>query len=79
MLRHLSACIVTLLLLCSPARADGEYSALRVFGIDEIRLGGMKHNLESNRGKSGVGFSFCARGWLRRQCRGAVQLALAEA
>ena len=62
MLRHLSACVVTLLLLCSPARAEGEYSPLRAFGIDEIRLGGMKHNLESNRGKSGVGYTFAQEG-----------------
>ena len=62
MLRHLSACVVTLMLLCSPVRAEEEYSALRVFGIDEIRLGGMKHNLESSRGKSGVGFTFAQEG-----------------
>ena len=54
---HLLRWIVTLLLLCTPARADGDYSPWRAFGIDEIRLGAMKPNLES-RHYSGVGYSF---------------------
>ena len=63
-LRHLLGCIVTLLLLLAPVRADREHSALRAFGIDEIRLGGMKHNLESSRGKGGVGYTFTQEGGL---------------
>jgi hypothetical protein len=60
-LRHLAVCAAALL-LCSPAHADGEYNAWQVFGIDEIRLGGMKHNLESGRGKGGVGYTFAQEG-----------------
>ena len=45
-----------LLLLCTPARADGNYSAWRAFGIDEIRLGAMKPNLEGRHG--GAGYTF---------------------
>jgi hypothetical protein len=55
--RHFLACVAALLLLCTPARAEGEYSALRAFGIDEIRVGGMKHNLDVRNDQSGVGFT----------------------
>jgi hypothetical protein len=55
--RHLWACVVALLLLCTPAQADEEYSALRAFGIDEIRLGGMQHNLDVRNNQSGVGYT----------------------
>jgi hypothetical protein len=61
-LRYLTACIAALVLLCSPVCADGEYNPWQVFGIDEIRLGGMKHNLESGRGKGGVGYTFTREG-----------------
>ena len=54
---RLLACVLSLLSLCTPARAEGEYSALRGFGIDEIRLGGMQHNLDGRRHSSGVGYT----------------------
>ena len=54
--RHLCAWIVVLLLLCAPARADGDYSPWRAFGVDEIRLGALMPNLESRQG--GAGYSF---------------------
>src|ERR1700680_3456222 len=60
--RHLLACVVTLLLLCTPARAEEEYSALRAFGIDEIRLGGMKHNLDDRRDNGGAGYTVTREG-----------------
>src|SRR2546430_645510 len=47
--------VVTLLLICTPAHAEGEYSAFRAFGIDEIRLGGMHHNLDVRNDNGGVG------------------------
>jgi lipid A 3-O-deacylase len=55
--RHLLGCVVALLLLSTPARAEEEYSALRAFGVDEIRLGSMYHNLEGRRGALGVGYT----------------------
>jgi lipid A 3-O-deacylase len=57
MLRYLLGCIVTLLLLCAPVCAEGDYDPWQAFGIDEIRLGGMKHNLEGRRGALGVGYT----------------------
>ena len=60
--RHLWACVVALLLLCTPAQADEEYSALRAFGIDEIRLGGMQHNLDVRNNQSGVGYTVSREG-----------------
>jgi lipid A 3-O-deacylase len=60
--RRLLACVVALLLLCTPAHAEEEYSAWRAFGIDEIRLGGMKHNLEVRNNQSGVGYTVSPEG-----------------
>ena len=60
--RRLLTCAATLLLLCTPARAEGDYSALRAFGIDEIRLGGMKHNLDVGRVGVGVGYTVTREG-----------------
>jgi len=60
--RDLLACVVMLILLCSPARADGEYSPFRAFGIDEIRLGGMKHNLDVRNDTGGVGYTLTREG-----------------
>src|ERR1700716_3661620 len=57
--RHFSGWVVLLLLFCAPARADEDYSPWRGFGIDEVRLGGMKANLEGRHG--GAGYTF-ARG-----------------
>ena len=57
MLHHPAGWIVALLLFCAPAQAEGEYSAWRAFGFDEIRLGAMKPNLESRQG-GGVGYTF---------------------
>lgn len=55
--RHLWACVAALFLLCTPAHAEEEYSALRAFGIDEIRLGGMQHNLDVRNNQSGIGYT----------------------
>lgn len=60
MARHLSGWAIALVLLCTPARADGEYSPWRAFAIDEIRLGAMVPNLEGRSG--GVGYGFDAEG-----------------
>jgi lipid A 3-O-deacylase len=56
------ACLAVLLALCTPARAEEEYSALRAFGIDEIRLGGMKHNLDDRGSKGGAGYTISREG-----------------
>lgn len=63
---HLLRWAVTLLLLCTPARADGDYSPWRAFGIDEIRLGAVVPNLE-RRNYSGVGYTFHPEGGRGRQ------------
>ena len=55
--RHLLAGAITLLLLCSPVRAEEEYSPWRAFAIDEIRLGGMTHNLDVRNHKSGLTYT----------------------
>jgi hypothetical protein len=61
LLRHLTGWVAALLLLCTPAHADGEYSPWRAFGLDEIRLGAMLPNAE-RRHYTGPGFSFHAEG-----------------
>jgi lipid A 3-O-deacylase len=58
--RHLSGWVVALLLFCAPARAEGDYSPWRALGVDEIRVGAMKPNLEARHG--GVGFTFTPEG-----------------
>src|SRR6516162_4020877 len=55
-LRSLPGCIIALLLLCAQTWADEYDSPLRMFGIDEIRLGAMKTNLEGRHGEGSVTF-----------------------
>jgi len=48
--RHLSGWVIALLLFCTPAWADEDYSPWRAFGIDEIRLGGVGYSFHPEGG-----------------------------
>ena len=55
--RQLPESVLMLFLVCTPAQADGAYNPWRAFGIDEIRLGAMKPNLEGRHGGTGISFT----------------------